>query len=53
MEAVEPARIREHLGDVYAAQGRRDDARREWEKAVAARPAATQLLRLQREAATR
>ncbi|WP_374439920.1 tetratricopeptide repeat protein [Stella sp.] len=53
MEAVEPARIREHLGDVYAAQGRRDDARREWEKAVAARPAATQLLRLQEKLRTR
>jgi TPR repeat protein len=53
LEAVEPARIREHLGDVYAAQGRRDDARREWDKAVAARPAATQLLRLQEKLRTR
>lgn len=47
LDAVEPARIREHLGDVYAAQGRRDEARREWEAALAARPAASQLLRLQ------
>lgn len=47
LEAGEPARIREHLGDVYAAQGRRDDARLEWERALAARPAASQLLRLQ------
>ncbi len=53
MEAVEPARIREHLADVYAAQGRRDEARAEWEKALAARPNATQRMRLEEKLRTR
>ncbi|BBK34739.1 TPR repeat protein [Stella humosa] len=53
MDAVEPARVREHLGDVYAALNRRDEARAQWEKALAARPAASQLLRLQEKLRTR